>query len=146
MFLMVSTGIFSVLVRKFEAGYSQLSVHGFRLMLTNKNDVFTLISAENVTRKKVSLIFLFRQSRCITSVEGRRVALESSKSPVIPFLISRVIHLQLCCSKLQIMSLGLPHMIVPTATFENNFITNGTSNDTILLTRSVNVANNFCSS
>ena len=90
------------------------------------------ISAENVTRKNVFLIFLIQQNRFTISVEGVLLwnppSLQSSlfdvQSNSFPTL----------CSKLQIMLMGLPHRCSnrPTpAAFENNFATNGTSDGSI---------------
>ena len=84
--------------------YSQLWIHGFR-SVTN-NDVFTLISAEN---SKESFPYFSVPTKQIYYLCRRHVALASSKSPVIPFLICRVIHPKLYCS-----TTGLPHTMVLT--------------------------------
>ena len=80
-------------VRKFEAGTQSALGLDFTGFVQCWQTTCLQSRAENVTRKKVFLIFLFQKNTyCLCQ---RRFALESFKSPVLPVLMCRVIHFQL---------------------------------------------------
>ena len=120
---MVSMRTFSTLCSKIRSRNtvsSRTRFHVFFFSVDNRR-VYKIVCAKNVTRKKVFLILCLKKNKLISLLKA--CCFGTSKSPVIPFLMCRV------------MSMGLPHHALnrPTpATFQNNFaviITNGTSHE-----------------